>query len=437
MIPKPWCLLAASGLVAFGRMAAADDIHVVVSGGLTPAFKELVPVFEKLTSHHVIVELGPSMGTTVNAIPTRLDRGESIDVLLMVRDGIPPLLAKGQVDPASVTDLARSKIAMAVRKGAPAPDIGSVAAFKRTLLNAKSVAWSDSASGVYLRTELFKRLGVDKELAAKGRTIQATPVGEAVASGEFELGFQQYSELLAVSGIQIVGLIPEELQKITMYSGAIPTGAKSPAAGRALIGFLASASAAGVIKASGLEPLTAPVAQSRTGECAALAGVQIPASALSLPTQGASVTAATAVSQDATGSPVSFCKVTGLIKPMDAAAPSIGFEVDLPAQWNGKALQYGGGGYNGTIPRIASWPTHGRRSGATPLGEGYITLGSDSGHQAKDANDASFGLNDEALANFGALHIRKTHDVAVALAQAALWQRAAALLFRRWLHRRS
>jgi molybdate transport system substrate-binding protein len=255
MLPKSWCLLALAGLVTIGGPAAAENIHVVVSGGITPAFKELIPAFEKLTGNHVVMEPGPSMGSTPNAIPMRLDRGESIDVLLMVRDGIAPLIAKGQVDPASVTDLARSKIAMAVRKGAPAPDIRSVAAFKRALLNAKSVAYSDSASGVYLRGELFKRLGIEKQMAAKSRTILGTPVGEAVASGEFELGFQQYSELLAVSGVQIVGLLPDELQKITMYSAVMPTGAKAAVAGRALIGFLASAGAAKAIKASGLEPL--------------------------------------------------------------------------------------------------------------------------------------------------------------------------------------
>ena len=247
--------IAAALLLVCGLPASAADIHVVVSGGLTPAFKELVPAFEKQSGHHVITEAGSSLGTTPTAIPMRLDRGEAIDLLLMVRDGIPALIAKHQVDAASVVDLARSRIAMAVRKGAPLPDIGSVAAFKRTLLQAKSVAYSDSASGVYLRTELFQRLGIDNEMAAKSRTILGTPVGESVASGEFELGFQQYSELLAVPGIQIVGMIPDELQKITMYSAAVPSGAKSAAAAKALIAFLASDKAAGVIRTSGLEPL--------------------------------------------------------------------------------------------------------------------------------------------------------------------------------------
>lgn len=255
MATRVQTLILALGLVGFGPLARADDIRVVVSGGAAAAYKELAPVFERCSQHRLLTEWGPSLGTTSGAIPQRLDRGEPIDVVFMVRDGIEPLLSKGQLQPGSVIDIAHSKIAMAVRKGARVPDISSVKSFRRTLLAARSVAYSDSASGLYLAHELFKRLGIDRQMAAKSREIKATPVGEVVASGQYEIGFQQYSELLPVAGIQIVGLLPAELQKITVYSAALVSGAAAVAGGRQLIDFLASPLAAPPLRASGLEPV--------------------------------------------------------------------------------------------------------------------------------------------------------------------------------------
>jgi molybdate transport system substrate-binding protein len=241
--------------LAASSVAPAEDIHVVVSGGFAAAYKTLAATFETRTHNHLVTERGASMGQTTTAIPARLDRGEAVDVIILAREGLDPLFAKGQVDPASVVDLVRSKIAMAVRQGAPVPDISSVAAFKRTLLEAKSVAYSDSTSGVYLSGTLFKRLGIEQEMLAKGRMIPGTPVGETVARGEAEIGFQQYSELLPVAGIRLVGAIPEETQMVTVYAAAITTRAHAPAAARALIQFLSSPEAREAIKASGLEPV--------------------------------------------------------------------------------------------------------------------------------------------------------------------------------------
>lgn len=255
MFSKSMCLLTAIGLAAFGQPVQAEDIHVVISGGFAAAYTELAATFETRTHNHLITERGASMGNTPTAIPVRLDRGEAVDVVILAREGLDGLVKKGQVVAGSEVDLVRSKIAMAVREGAPAPDISTVAAFKRTLLKAKSVAYSDSASGVYLSTELFKRLGIDKELAAKSHMIPGTPVGETVARGEAEIGFQQYSELLPIKGIRIVGTIPEQTQKVTVFSAGVTSNAKAPAAARALIEFLASPQAYKAIKASGLEPV--------------------------------------------------------------------------------------------------------------------------------------------------------------------------------------
>jgi molybdate transport system substrate-binding protein len=148
-----------------------------------------------------------------------------------------------------------SKIGVAVKSGAPKPDISSADAVKRALLAAKSVAYSDSASGVYISTEMFKNLGITDEMKDKAKKIPATPVAEIVARGEAELGMQQISELKAVTGVDIVGPLPESLQKVTVFSAGIASASKEPEAGKALIKFLASPEARKTIVDSGLEPI--------------------------------------------------------------------------------------------------------------------------------------------------------------------------------------
>ena len=156
-------------------------------------------------------------------------------------------------------DLAIAAPGIAVKSGAPKPDISSAEAVKRALLAATTVAYSDSASGSYVSTDMFEKLGVADAMKDKARKIPATPVGEVVARGEAELGFQQISELKPVQGIDIVGPLPNELQKITVFSAGIATVSKEPEAGRALIKFLASPAARDAIITSGMEPIAAGV----------------------------------------------------------------------------------------------------------------------------------------------------------------------------------
>jgi molybdate transport system substrate-binding protein len=235
--------------------AQAAEIHVMISGGLSAAYNALVPEFEKTTGNKVITAHGPSMGTTVNAIPMRLERGEPADVLILVGYALGDLIKQGKVVPDSRVDLVNSRIGVAVKAGAPKPDISSADAVKRALLAAKSVAYSDSASGVYVSTEMFGKLGVTDAMKDKAKKIPATPVAEIVARGEAEIGFQQISELKPVPGIDIVGPLPDALQKITVFSAGIATVSKEPEAGRALIKFLASPAARETIVNSGLEPI--------------------------------------------------------------------------------------------------------------------------------------------------------------------------------------
>jgi molybdate transport system substrate-binding protein len=245
-----------SALLLAGSANAAE-VRVMISGGLTAAYKELVPEFERLTGNKVLTAYGPSMGTTVNAIPIRLERGEAADVLIMVGYALGDLVKQGKVIADSRVDLVKSPIGIAVKSGAPKPDISSADAVKRALLATKTIAYSDSASGVYVSTEMFEKLGIADAMKDKARKIPATPVGEIVARGDAEIGFQQVSELLPVQGIDIVGQLPSELQKVTVFSAGIASVSKEPDAGKALIKFLASPTASAVIVKSGLEPIPA------------------------------------------------------------------------------------------------------------------------------------------------------------------------------------
>jgi molybdate transport system substrate-binding protein len=238
--------------------AQAAEVKVMISGGLTAAFKALVPEFERTSGHTVSIAYGPSMGTTTNAIPVRLARGEPADVLIMVGYALGDLVKQGKVVADSRVDLVKSPIGIAVKSGAPKPDISSADSTRQALLAAKSVAYSDSASGVYVSTEMFSKLGIADQMKDKARMIPATPVGEIVAKGEAEIGLQQISELKPVAGIDIVGPLPDALQKITVFSAGIATVSKEPEAGKALISFLASPEAREALIESGLDPIPAP-----------------------------------------------------------------------------------------------------------------------------------------------------------------------------------
>src|SRR6202048_240814 len=235
--------------------ADAAEVRVMISGGLTAAYNAVVPDFERLAGNKVLTAYGPSMGTTVNAIPIRRERGEAADVLIMVGYALGDLVKQGKVIADSRVDLVKSPIGIAVKSGAPKPDISSADTVKRALLAAKSIAYSDSASGVYVSTEMFEKLGIADAMKDKAKKIPATPVGEIVAHGDAEIGLQQISELKPVQGIDIVGSLPDDLQKITVFSAGIATVSKEPAAGKALIKFLASPTASAVIVRSGLEPI--------------------------------------------------------------------------------------------------------------------------------------------------------------------------------------
>ena len=247
--------LTLTSALLFAVASHAADIKVVTSGAFTAAYLQLVPDYERSTQNKLHTEFGPSMGTTPNAIPIRLERGETIDVVIMAAPALAALIKAGKVRADSRVDLVQSRIGMAVKAGAPHPDISTVAALKRTLLAAKSIGCSDSASGVYLSSELFPELGIAQQIKDKVRKIEADPVGGAVAKGEVEIGFQQISELRPVPGIDIVGPLPPGAQRITVFAAGIPATSKQPEAAQGFIRWLASPAAYQAIARSGLDPV--------------------------------------------------------------------------------------------------------------------------------------------------------------------------------------
>jgi molybdate transport system substrate-binding protein len=251
-------LLALVAVLIAPAAAWADDVHVMISAGFFHVYSELAPKFEKQAGHHLITVRGPSMGDSPESIPTRLTRGEAADVVILDGGAADELARRGLAKAESKKVFARSLIGMVVRAGAAKPDISTVDAFRKTLLDAESIAYSDSGSGTFISTKLYDQLGVADQVKGKSRKVRGPPSGEPVAAviarGEAEIGFQQVSELINVAGTTFVGAIPVELQPGFTFAGALTTNAKSPSAGAQLIQFLASPDVAPVLEKAGLAP---------------------------------------------------------------------------------------------------------------------------------------------------------------------------------------
>lgn len=231
-----------------------NEIRVMTSGAFTAAYRALIPQLESLTKK-TMVTVTTSIGTGETSIPNRLKRGEVADVVIVADEMLRKFIAEGFVLADSRTPVARSSIGIAVRAGAPKPDISTAEAFKRTLLAAKSVAYSASVSGQHLTTEIYQRLGIADQMLPKSRLITGGErTGAVVARGEAELCCQQISEMLPVEGIAHITPLPPEFQKVSLFSAGVGANSTDQEAARRMIAFLASAEAAALIKKSGLEP---------------------------------------------------------------------------------------------------------------------------------------------------------------------------------------
>lgn len=253
--------LAALMLLPLSSVALAQEITVMISGGFKAALEQLRPVYEKQSGNRIAIVPGPSMGKTPQAIPNRLARGEKADVVIMVGDALTSLEKAGRTAPGSRTELADSPIGMVVKQGAPVPAINTPDALRQTLLQARSIAYSDSASGRYVSTTLFKKLGIEAQVETRARMVERIPVASEVVKGKYAVGFQQVSELLPEPGVTFVGELPDSVQYITRFAGAVTNNAAHAAEGRALLAFLASPDAQKVVRATGMRSVAqkAPV----------------------------------------------------------------------------------------------------------------------------------------------------------------------------------
>jgi molybdate transport system substrate-binding protein len=252
MRPSRLASVVIAALVVLAPVRAADELIVLTSGGLAAPLRELLPALEKATASTVTIAEGATVNNGPTSIPSRLRRGDILDVVVMSATGLEELISSGHIAAGSRVDLARSGIGVAVRAGAPKPDISSVDALKRTLVNAASVAVSTSISGLYIEQELFQRLGIAGQLKGKTRRYDER-VGAVVARGDAEIGFQQVSELKPMAGIDYVGPLPPEVQRVTVFAAGIAASSVHRDAARKAIAFLASEAAAAAIAKSGLE----------------------------------------------------------------------------------------------------------------------------------------------------------------------------------------
>lgn len=245
------CMMAATALPV-----QATEIHVLATGALSAAFKKLVPAFEKKTGDHLIIAWGPSYGSSADALPTRIRNKEAMDLCFMIGAALDAQIQQGVFDPATRADLAQSRVGVAVRAGLPVPDVSSVEKLRTTLLEAKSVAFSEGASGTFIVNTLFPKLGIADQMKSKSVLIHGKElVGTAIERGEADLGLQQISELRAIAGIQFAGPLPEEVQNANVISAAIATGAKEPAAAQSLIAYLKTPEAKAIFESTGLDPV--------------------------------------------------------------------------------------------------------------------------------------------------------------------------------------
>ena len=237
------------GLIGCAAVEAAE-VKILTAGAMKEVVLAVVPAFEKETGHKAVVA-----NDTAGGLVRRIEGGEAFDLAVITPGAINTLLAKGKVagDPVS---LARVGVGVAVKEGAPLPDIGSLETFKRALIAAKSVAYIDPASGgssgIYL-AGLFDRLGIAAEIKPKAKLKQGGYVAELIANGEAELGLHQISEILPVKGVRLVGPLPVEIQNYTTYAAAVGAAAKEPAAAQALLKLLAGPEGETVLKARGME----------------------------------------------------------------------------------------------------------------------------------------------------------------------------------------
>lgn len=244
-------LTLAFALAALCTAAAAAELKVLTAGAFKPVVAALAPAFEQRTGHRLVID-----NDTAGALQRRIAGGETFDVVILTPGAIEGLAREGKVDAASTAKLARVAIGVAVKQGAPLPDIASTAAFRQALLSARAVAYIDPAaggsSGVYL-SQLFVKMGIAPQIAAKAVLVPGGLVAQRVVDGQADIAVHQVSEILAVPGAKLVGTIPAEIQNYTVYAGAVASAASDKAGALAFLALLGSAEGRAVLEGKGME----------------------------------------------------------------------------------------------------------------------------------------------------------------------------------------
>ena len=237
--------------ISLATPAAAAEIKVLSAGAYKAVVVALAPEFEQRTGHRIVVD-----NDTAGALAKRIEGGEAYDLVVVTPAVVTQLAKAGTAAAGAPTPLARVAIGVAVKEGAPKPDIGSVAAFQKALLDAKSVAYVDPAaggsSGIYL-DKLFETMGIADRIKPKAVLVPGGLVATRVVSGEADIAIHQISEILAVPGAVLVGPIPAEIQNYTSYAGALSAAPRDAAAAQAFLAVLAGPQAAAVLQAKGME----------------------------------------------------------------------------------------------------------------------------------------------------------------------------------------
>lgn len=228
--------------------ASPAQVRVLISGGFAAAYQELLPQFEKSTGITVTTARGASQGDGPTTIGAQLRRGQPADVVILSREGLTELSAEGRIIIGSNVDLASVPLGVCVHAGTPRPDIGTVNAFKQTLLGAKSIG-IQSTSAIFLKTRVFPQLGIAGALADKLSDAGAPEV----ASGGVQMAVLPVSEILPIRGVDFVGTIPADLQFVQVFAAALVKGAENPEASKRLIEFLASEQATPTVEKTGMK----------------------------------------------------------------------------------------------------------------------------------------------------------------------------------------
>jgi molybdate transport system substrate-binding protein len=246
-------MLLAALLMTLTTGSQAAEIKVLSTNGVKAVLEELIPQFENATKHKLVVQFGPAAD-----LKMQIEKGEAFDLAILTAAALDDLIKQGKLAAATRADVARSGAGVAIKKGAPRPDIATADSFKRTLLAAKSIAYVGTGATSASLRKIFEQLGIAEDMKAKTKVLSGISAADAVAQGEAELGFTQISEILPVAGAELAGPLPPGIQIYTVFAAAVGVTAKEPAAARAFLRFVTAPAGAAVIKAKGMEAIPSP-----------------------------------------------------------------------------------------------------------------------------------------------------------------------------------